>query len=111
MEIVGEGGNGQEAIRLAGELAPDVVLMDLEMPILGGLEATRWIKAFWPAVALVLVGIAAGAGAGGYAYLRFVKGGAPSTEGRSAAKGEPRQPAPASPSRPAPAERARICEG
>ena len=41
MEIVGEAGNGREAVELAGQLQPDVVVMDVAMPELNGLEATR----------------------------------------------------------------------
>jgi DNA-binding NarL/FixJ family response regulator len=41
MEIVGEAGNGQEAIELADKLQPDVVVMDIAMPELNGIEATR----------------------------------------------------------------------
>jgi DNA-binding NarL/FixJ family response regulator len=45
LEVVGEAENGKEAISLAHELAPDVILMDIRMPILDGIEATRQIVA------------------------------------------------------------------
>jgi DNA-binding NarL/FixJ family response regulator len=48
MEIVGEAGNGREAVDLAGELHPDVVVMDVAMPELNGIEATRRLTAADP---------------------------------------------------------------
>ncbi|MDJ0392448.1 response regulator transcription factor [Rhodococcus sp. G-MC3] len=48
LRVVGEGSNGVEAIRLAAELSPDVILMDLGMPGLGGVEATGQIVASYP---------------------------------------------------------------
>lgn len=44
MKVVGECGNGEEALQLAEKLAPDVIVMDLAMPGLSGLDATREIK-------------------------------------------------------------------
>jgi len=41
MEVVGEGANGQEAVTQARELVPDVILMDIQMPVINGIEATR----------------------------------------------------------------------
>lgn len=44
MVVVGEAADGREAVRLAGQLKPHVVLMDIAMPLLNGLEATRQVK-------------------------------------------------------------------
>jgi two-component system response regulator NreC len=53
IEIVGEAGSGEEAVQLTRQLRPDVVLMDVAMPGLGGIEATRRIKAECPAAAVL----------------------------------------------------------
>jgi DNA-binding NarL/FixJ family response regulator len=55
IEIAGEASNGAEALELARALRPDVVLMDLTMPEVGGLEATRLIKAEMPEVRVVIL--------------------------------------------------------
>ncbi len=52
--IIGEAANGKEAIQLVGEKQPDLVLMDVHMPVLDGLKATRKIKAGWPNVKVVV---------------------------------------------------------
>ena len=53
LEIAGEAGDGVQALRLARELAPDVVLMDISMPDMNGIEATRRIKELCPDVAVL----------------------------------------------------------
>ncbi len=55
VEILGEAGNGDEAISLAESLQPDVVLMDLAMPRMNGLEATKRLKARWPGLLVILI--------------------------------------------------------
>ena len=49
LEIAGEASNGLEAVKKTRDLHPDVVLLDLEMPVLDGYEAARQIKTQWPA--------------------------------------------------------------
>jgi len=53
MRVVGEAGNGKEALRQALDLKPDVVIMDLSMPELNGLQATEFLKAKRPEVKVV----------------------------------------------------------
>ncbi|MCZ9347391.1 response regulator transcription factor, partial [Streptomyces sp. TRM76130] len=53
IEIQGEADNGAEAVRLAERLAPDVILMDLRMPGVDGITATRRILAARPAIRIV----------------------------------------------------------
>jgi two-component system, NarL family, response regulator LiaR len=53
LEVVGEASNGEEAVELARRLEPDVVLMDLLMPVMDGIEATRQIRRELPEVEVV----------------------------------------------------------
>jgi DNA-binding NarL/FixJ family response regulator len=53
MRVVGEAGNGKEALRQARDLKPDVVVMDLSMPELNGLQATERLKAERPEIKVV----------------------------------------------------------
>jgi two-component system, NarL family, response regulator YdfI len=55
MQVVGEAENGQMAVSLAAELQPDVILMDLRMPGMGGLEAIEQILAQMPDMAIVIL--------------------------------------------------------
>jgi len=55
MKVVAEAGDGEEAVRLARELSPDVVLMDLSMPRLDGIQATQRIKADRPEAKVVIL--------------------------------------------------------
>jgi DNA-binding NarL/FixJ family response regulator len=53
MEVVGEAGNGEECMRLVAEQQPDVLLMDVTMPVLDGIETTRRITGRWPQIQVV----------------------------------------------------------
>lgn len=77
LEVAGHAQNGREAVELASELRPDVVLMDLEMPFLDGFEATKAVRKVSPGSCVVVVSGSAEPGdsakalaAGASAYLR-----------------------------------------
>ena len=55
VKVIGEAARGDDAVLLASELRPDVVLMDLDLPGLDGIAATRQIKAFDPEVKVILL--------------------------------------------------------
>jgi DNA-binding NarL/FixJ family response regulator len=83
-DVAGEAADGADAVALAKQLAPDVVLMDLRMPVLGGLDATRLIRDACPDTQVVLLTTfesptlqRQAEEAGCFAYL--VKGGPPGT--------------------------------
>ncbi|GGD48898.1 response regulator [Paenibacillus nasutitermitis] len=54
-EIIGEAVNGEQAVMLAAEHGPDLVLMDINMPVMNGMEATQSIKAIDPRIKIVMV--------------------------------------------------------
>jgi DNA-binding NarL/FixJ family response regulator len=55
LEVVGEAGNGEEALRQADAVKPDVVLMDLQMPVMDGAVATRRLKARQPEAKVIVL--------------------------------------------------------
>ncbi|UII56770.1 response regulator transcription factor [Cytobacillus spongiae] len=55
IQIVGEAKDGNEAVQMAGELQPDLVLMDLDMPVMNGIEATEKIKARYPQIKVMIL--------------------------------------------------------
>jgi two-component system chemotaxis response regulator CheY len=54
-EVVGEAGNGVEAIRMFGALSPDIVTMDITMPIMNGIDATKAIIESDPSARIVMI--------------------------------------------------------
>lgn len=55
MQVLGEASDGEEAISLAAELEPDVILMDINLPTMNGLQVTRQIKARMPEVKFIMI--------------------------------------------------------
>ncbi len=55
LQVIGEAADGEEALRLAVELHPDIVLMDVSMPVTGGIEATRRMKEIVPDVKVLIL--------------------------------------------------------
>ena len=55
LEVVGEAGNGEEALRVAAVEHPDVILMDVQMPVLDGVAATRRLRAEQPACRVIML--------------------------------------------------------
>ncbi len=95
MKIVGEASNGRETMKLAAELKPDVILMDINMPEVNGIEATRQIVRAHPEIAVLIVTMldddslfsAMRAGARGY-LLKGAEGAETLRAIRAAAAGE-----------------------
>ena len=57
MQVVGAAKNGQEAIELTKSRKPDLITMDISMPVMNGLEATKIIKERWPRVKVIALTI------------------------------------------------------
>ena len=57
LEVVGEAADGREAVKLAGELDPDIIVMDITMPRLGGIETTRKIRKANPGIKVIMLTI------------------------------------------------------
>lgn len=55
VEVTGMAENGQQAVTLCAELSPDLVLMDVRMPVMDGVDATRIIKKQYPDVAVLIL--------------------------------------------------------
>jgi len=81
MEVIGEAKDGMEAVELARQLAPDIIIMDISMPNLNGIEATRLILSENPRIKVIVLSIHVegrvvkeilGAGAAGYVLKTYL---------------------------------------
>jgi len=101
LEVVGEAGTGREAVELSRQLEPDLVLMDIRMPDLDGLAATRTIKEELPKISILILTLsedpdylleALRVGAAGYVFRAQTQGGpgARDLSRRNAATADPR---------------------
>lgn len=97
LEVKGEAGDGEEAVQMATRIQPDVVIMDIAMPKLNGIEATRQIKLIRPSTAVLILSAydddeyifgLLEAGAAGY-LLKTVSGDQLTSAIRAVHKGEP----------------------
>lgn len=97
LTVIGEAGDGEEAVQMATEMHPDVVIMDIAMPKLNGIEATRQIKLIHPRTGVLILSAydddeyvfaLLSAGAAGY-LLKNVSGDELSRAIRAVYKGEP----------------------
>lgn len=57
LEVVGEASEGNEAVLLAEAKQPEVVLLDVRMPVLDGIQAARTIKSRWPRIRVILISL------------------------------------------------------
>jgi len=55
LQVLSEASDGKEALELIESLSPDIVLMDVQMPTISGLEATRMIKKRWPGIKIIIL--------------------------------------------------------
>jgi DNA-binding NarL/FixJ family response regulator len=97
LTVIGEAGDGEEAVQMVTEMQPDVVIMDIAMPKLNGIEATRQIKLIRPVTAVLILSAydddeyvfgLVEAGAAGY-LLKTASGDELSRAIRAVYKGEP----------------------